>query len=166
MMLIILFFALILFYSLISISIEDIKTMLISEKKLIGLAISGIFYLFFLGFFNEDKNNFNLIFDNSFLMVIVFIIMYSISYISYIFFGVKSLGKGDIKLAAISTIWLGKELIFISLCISFLLSATYSLHGKFFKRLKPFQQYPFAPFMSIGIFCTWVMDKILTFQYL
>ena len=86
--------------------------------------------------------------------------MYLISYISYKIFGINSLGMGDIKLSSISTLWIGIELSFLSLCISFLLSAIYSLHGKLRKRLIPFQQYPFAPFLSIGIFCSWIIDKI------
>ena len=86
--------------------------------------------------------------------------MYSISYISYKIFRINSLGMGDIKLSSISTIWIGIELSFLSLCISFLLSAIYSLHGKITKRLKPFQQFPFAPFLSIGIFFSWIIDKI------
>jgi leader peptidase (prepilin peptidase)/N-methyltransferase len=86
--------------------------------------------------------------------------MYFISCISYKILGVNSLGMGDIKLSSFSTIWLGIELSFLSLCISFLLSAIYSLSGKLTKRFKPLQQYPFAPFLSIGIFCSWIIDKI------
>ena len=159
-MLIILSFTFILLYFLISISVEDINTMLISENKLIFLTISGIIYLFCLGFSNEKIDVKDLIINNSFSMIIIFIIMYSISYISYKIFRINSLGMGDIKLSSISTIWIGIELSFLSLCISFLLSAIYSLHGKFSKRLKPFQQFPFAPFLSIGIFFSWIIDKI------
>ena len=157
---IIIFFTFILLYILFSISIEDIKTMLISENKLILLTISGIIYLLYLGLSNEKIDIKDLIINNSFSMIIIFIIMYSISYISYKIFGINSLGMGDIKLSSISTIWLGIELSFLSLCISFLLSAIYSLYGKITKRFKPFQQYPFAPFLSIGIFCSWIIDKI------
>ena len=96
-------------------------------------------------------------------MVIIFTIMYSISYLSFKILGINSLGMGDIKLSSISTIWLGLELSFLSLCISFFLSAIYSLYGKLTKRFSPFQQYPFAPFLSIGIFCSWFIDKIQTF---
>ena len=159
-MLIIIIFTLILLYILYSISTEDIKTMLISENKLIFLAISGIIYLVYLGLSNEKINSIDLIIDNSFSMLIIYIIVYLISYISYKFFKINSLGIGDIKLFSISTIWLGIELCFISLCISFLLSAIYSLHGKITKRFTPFQQYPFAPFLSIGIFSSWIIDKI------
>ena len=162
-MAIIICFTIILLCILSSISIEDMNTMLISETKLILLLMSGLLYLLYLGFSNEKIDIKDLIINNSLSMVIIFIIMYSISYLSFKIFGINSLGLGDIKLSSISTIWLGIELVFLSLCISFFLSAIYSLHGKIYKRFSPFQQYPFAPFLSIGIFCSWIIDKIQTF---
>ena len=153
-------FTFILLYILYSISIEDINTMLISENKLISLCISGFIYLLCTGLSNEKINTIDLLVNNSFSMLIVFIVMFLIKYISYKFLGVNSLGMGDIKLSSFSTIWLGIELSFLSLCISFLLSAIYSLHGKLTKRFIPLQQYPFAPFLSIGIFYSWIIDKI------
>ena len=160
MILITIIFSLLLLYILYSISIEDMRTMLISENKLCILGFSGLIYLIFLGFSVEKINIYDLILNNLFSMIFVFIIMYSIGIISYIFYGKKSLGIGDIKLASVSTIWLGNELSFISLCISFFISAIYSLQGRLNKKLKPLQQYPFAPFLSIGIFCSWIIDKI------
>ena len=159
-MAIIISFTLILLYILSSISIEDINTMLISENKLILLTIIGILYLIFIGLSNEKIDLKYLIINNSFSMIIIFVIMYSISYVSYQIFRINSLGMGDIKLSSISAIWLGIELSLLSLCISFLLSAIYSLHGKITKKLIPFQQYPFAPFLSIGIFYSWILYKI------
>ena len=159
-MAIIIFFTFILLYILCSISIEDINTMLISENKLILLTISGFIYLLYLGLSNEKIDIRDLIINNSFSMIIIFIIMYSISYISYKIFGINSLGMGDVKLSSISTIWLGIELSFLSLCISFLLSAMYSLYGKITKRCIRLQHYPFAPFLSVGIFYSWIIDKI------
>ena len=144
-------------------AIEDYKTMLISENKIIIFAFSGLIYLISLGLFNQKINSINLILNNTFSMFFIFIMMYSISHISYKVIGINSLGMGDIKISSISTIWLGIEMSLISLCISFLLSAIYSLHGKITKRLVPFEQYPFAPFLSIGIFCSWTIDKIQTF---
>ena len=162
-MAIIVFFTLILLYILSSITIEDLKTMVISENKLIIFAISGFIYLICIGLSNEKEHSLDLIINNIFSMIIIFILMYSISHISYKVIGINSLGIGDIKISSISTIWLGIELSLISLCISFLLSGIYSLHGKITKSLTPFQQYPFAPFLSIGIFCSWIIDKISTF---
>ena len=138
---IIISFSFILLYILFSISIEDINTMLISENKLSLLTILGIIYLLYQGLSNEKIDVKELILNNSFSMIIIFIMMYSISYTSYKIFGINSLGMGDIKLSSISTIWIGIELSLLSLCISFLLSAIYSLHKKISKRLKPFQQF-------------------------
>ena len=154
------FFTLILLYFLSSISIEDKNTLLISENKLILFCITGILYLLCIGISNKGIDIKWLIINNSLSMIIIFIIMYFISFISYKIFGVNSLGMGDIKLSSFSTIWLGIELSFLSLCISFLLSAIYSLSGKLTKRFKPLHQYPFAPFLSIGIFFSWIIDKI------
>ena len=162
-MTIIICFTIILIFILSSISIEDKNTMLISESKLISLMMSGLLYLLYLGLSNERIDIKDLIINNSLSMVIIFTVMYSISYLSFKLFGINSLGMGDIKLSSISTIWLGIELSFLSLCISFFLSAIYSLYGKLTKRFSPFQQYPFAPFLSIGIFCSWIIDKIQTF---
>ena len=157
---IIICFTFLLLYILSSIIIEDINTMLISENKLILLTILGFIYLLCMGLSNEQIHIKDLIINNTFSTIIIFIIMYSIHLISFQIFGKKSLGMGDIKLSSISTIWLGLELSFLSLCISFLLSAIYSLHGKITKRFIPFEQYPFAPFLSIGIFSSWIIDKI------
>ena len=129
-------FSFILTYILVSISKEDMKTMLISENKLRIFAISGVFYLIYLGSSNDKINVIELILNNSFSMLIVFLLMYSVHYVSYKLFRVNSLGMGDIKLSTISTLWLGIEFNFISLCISFLISAIYSLHGKYLKGLK------------------------------
>ena len=153
-------FTLILSWILFSISKEDIKTMQISENKLRIFAISGIIYMLTLGLLNKSINTIDLITDNIFAMLIVFLIMYLISRISYNLFKVNSLGIGDIKLSSISSIWLGIEITLISLCISFILSAIYSIYGKITKRFQSFHQYPFAPFLSIGIFCSWILDKI------
>ena len=160
MMVIIILFTLILSYILVSISREDIRTMIISESKLRVLALSGVIYLVYLGSSNENINTIDLILKNSFYMLMIFLIMYLIKSISYTIFRINSLGIGDIKLSSISTIWLGIEMSFISLSISFFLSAIYSLQGKVSKKFRAFHQYPFAPFLSIGIFCSWILDKI------
>ena len=158
-MLINLVFTFILACILISISKEDIKTMLISENKLRIFALVGIIYLVSIGL-STSKNIIYLIFNNLIAMLIVFLVMLSISFISYKLLHINSLGLGDIKISSISSIWIGIELSFLSLCIAFLLSSIYSIYGKVTKKFKTLHQYPFAPFLSIGIFCSWILDKI------
>ena len=157
------FFTFILAYILFIISKEDIETMLISENKLIYFSSSGILYLLLAP---NKINSIELIINNLSSVLIIFFIMYSIKYISYKFIKINSLGMGDIKLSSLSSIWLGIKLSSISICISFILSAFYSLHGIITKRFKKFHQYPFAPFLSIGILFSWILDKIYSFQYL
>ena len=159
-MIIYIIFTLLLSYILFLISKEDIRTMVIGENKLRTFAFFGILYLIFLGFSEKDFNSVDLIINNFYSMLIIFILMYVISYISYKSIKINSLGLGDIKLSSISAIWLGIELSLIALCISFFISALYSLYGKMTKRFKTFHQYPFAPFLSIGIFSAWILDKI------
>ena len=154
------FFTLVLALILYSISKEDIKTMKLSETKLRILALLGIFYLIYFGLSTKNINTINLILNNFLSMLIIYILMYSISFMGSKFFRINALGLGDIKLSSISSIWLGIEFTFLSLCISFLLSAIYSIYGKITKRLRKLHQYPFAPFLSIGIFCSWILDKI------
>ena len=156
----IILFTFILSYILFSISKEDIENMIISETKLRLFALSGFIYLIYIGLSSQNINTIDLILNNSFYMLIIFLIMYLIKTISYKILRINSLGIGDIKLSSISTIWLGIEMSFISLSISFFLSAIYSLQGKVSKKFRAFHQYPFAPFLSIGIFCSWILDKI------
>ena len=145
---------------LVSISKEDIETMLINENKLRLLGTSGFLYLLHLGLSSKEINTISLIINNLFSMLIIFLIMYSISYISYKVIRINSLGLGDIKLSSAGSLWLGIELSLIALTISFTLSAFYSIYGKMNKKFKIFHQYPFAPFLSIGIFFSWILDKI------
>ena len=159
-MLINLFFTFILLYFLFSISKEDIKIMIISENKLRLFGSFGILYLICIGLSSKKINAIDLIINNFISMLIVFLMMYGLSFISFKLLKINSLGFGDVKISSLSSIWLGLEMSFISLAISFILSALYSLYGKITKRFKTFHQYPFAPFLSIGIFCSWILDKI------
>ena len=159
-MIIYIIFTLLLLCILFLISKEDIRTMVIGENKLRTFAFFGILYLILLGFYEKDFNSVDLIINNFYSMIIIFILMYIISYISYKLIKINSLGLGDIKLSSISAIWLGIELSLIALFISFFISALYSLYGKMTKRFKKFHQYPFGPFLSIGIFSAWILDKI------
>ena len=153
-------FTFILSYFLFLISIEDIKTMIINERRLRIFCLSGILYQISLGLSVKKINSMELIINIFIPVIIIFLLMYGLSFLSYKLLKINSLGLGDIKLSSISTIWLGLEMSFISLSISFILSAIYSLYGKITKRFKTFHQYPFAPFLSIGIFCSWILDKI------
>ncbi len=135
-------------------------TMLISNNKLGIFTIFGFIYLFIHENPAKEINGLNLIITNSYIAIIIFIFMTLISLLGYKLTGVNSLGLGDIKLAAFASFWLGLENTLYAISISFILSSIYFLYTKIYKDVGIFHQYPFAPFISIGIFCTWIMAKI------
>ena len=152
--------SIILFLLLLSISSEDINKLLISNKILIILGTFGLINLLINGHLNNDINTINLIINNLYHVIIVFTLMTSISLLSYKLLGVNSLGLGDIKLASIAVIWLGLEGVAFAISISFILSSIYFIYIKTIRDIGVLHQYPFAPFISLGIFCTWIMAKI------
>ena len=158
-MLINIIFTFLIAFILIHISIEDIKTMSINEVKLIILTLLGFAYLACRSFINKDIDFIIILINNFYGMIILFLIMYLLKVTSFKILKINSLGLGDIKIIGISSIWLGFDLAFTALCISFSISGIYSLYGKFSGRMKRLQQYPFAPFLSFGIFCAWTLDK-------
>ena len=155
-----LLFTFILSFLLISISLEDARTMLISNGKLEMFAILGFIYLFIHENLERESNDLNLIINHSCIAIIIFISMTTISLLSYKLTRVNSLGLGDIKLASFASLWLGLESTLYAIYISFILSSIYFLYTKIYKDVGIFYQYPFAPFISIGIFCTWIIAKI------
>ena len=154
------FFTLIIAYLLISISIDDLRTMLISKNKLQLFALFGFIYCLCISLANKEIDTKILIINHLYSMIIIFICMHLLRFISNKLFRTNTLGLGDIKLSSASAIWLGIELSFISLCISFLISAVYGLERKLSGKFKKFQPYAFAPFLSFGIFSSWMLDKI------
>ena len=153
-------FTIILFWLLISISLEDIRTLLISNKNLIMLAMSGLLYSFINGYLNKEINTLDLLSNNLQVTIIIFTSMTSISLLSYKLLGVNSLGLGDIKLASFAVSWIGLEGVLSAISISLILSSIYFLYNKTIRKVKIFHQYPFAPFVSLGIFWTWIIAKI------
>ena len=159
-MIIDLFFTIILFCLLLSISLEDIKTLLISNRNLIILAASGFVYLTINEYINNATNTLNLLTNNLYITIIIFTSMAIISLLSYKLLGVNSLGLGDIKLVSFAVSWIGLEGVLSAISISLILSSIYFLYNKSIGNIGILQQYPFAPFISLGIFCTWIMAKI------
>ena len=122
-----LLFTIILFWLLFFISVEDQKTLIISNVNLILFAISGFFYSFINGYLDKEISTLNLITNNLYITIIIFASMTSISLLSYKLSGVNSLGLGDIKLASFAVSWLGLEGVLTALAISFISSSIYFL---------------------------------------
>ena len=82
---------------------------------------------------------------------------------------IKLIGLGDIKLYSISIIWFGLQGLLTTFLISIYLALIVGLLGRFLKKIKPMQKIPFVPFISIGMWFTFIfgsefwIDKWLKF---
>ena len=69
------------------------------------------------------------------------------------------LGNGDVKLFAFGGALLGTNGNYAAIAIAFTTAAMFSLLGRLFNRLKPWQAFPFAPFICISMQSVWILDK-------
>ena len=80
-------------------------------------------------------------------------------------FGKELLGRGDAKLIALGSAWLGMQGILVATCISFWIASLFGIIGRLTNRLKPFQYIPFGPFLSIGFIIVWIVGGNRLWQY-
>lgn len=69
--------------------------------------------------------------------------------------GQPALGLGDAKLAALGGAWLGLPGIVIAMALAVATAAIFGLAGRLTGQLQARQAFPFAPFISIGIWSVW-----------
>ena len=80
-------------------------------------------------------------------------------------FGKELLGRGDAKLIALGSAWLGMQGILVATCLSFWIASLFGIIGRLTNRLKPFQYIPFGPFLSIGFAFVWIIGGKRLWQY-
>ncbi|KGG17451.1 Prepilin peptidase [Prochlorococcus sp. MIT 0603] len=85
--------------------------------------------------------------------------MATISLLSQKIFKKTLLGFGDAKVAALGGAWLGIDGIQIAMSAAFIAAGFFSLIGRISQRLKPWQAFPFAPFICFSIQSVWILDK-------
>ena len=88
-----------------------------------------------------------------------FYIVKLISIIASKIIGKKALGLGDAKLIAMGAAWLGFQGTIVSTLIAVYATSIFGILGRISRRLKPFQPIPFAPFLSLGIWLSWIFGS-------
>tara|TARA_B100001250_G_scaffold378015_1_gene367546 strand:+ start:63 stop:629 length:567 start_codon:yes stop_codon:yes gene_type:complete len=144
-----------LFIILLSISFEDLKSMNISAIKIKAGYIIGIIFNLTFVYLNDINIYKPIIINNLFSSLLFFIIMKLIALISYSIFQKKCLGDGDIKLTSLSALWIGFEGISLAISIAFVSAAIFSLIAITIRKLRSFQPFPFAPFISTSVIMVW-----------
>ena len=140
---------------LICISIYDIDKMEVNNFILIfSVAILFIFLII-----NPFNISYEQIKNHLIATIIAFTFMRSLSIIGKKITQRTLLGNGDVKLFALGGALLGINGNYAAIAIAFITAAMFSLIGRIFNRLKPWQAFPFAPFICISMQSVWILDK-------
>lgn len=139
--------------ALIVIFFTDLKYQIIPDQMLILIGFLAILMLF--------QNNFNLfsiahVFYESILVTLpIFLI--------YFFSKGKAMGFGDVKLSLVLGLFFGLWKGLTILYIAFVLGSIVALYLIIFKKKKIKSKIAFGPFIVIGTFCVFFIDKLSLF---
>ena len=78
-----------------------------------------------------------------------------ISYATYRVTNRNMLGLGDAKVASLAGVLLGFEHGLAAIATAFITASIFTITGRAISKLKPWQAFPFAPFICFGIEIVW-----------
>tara|TARA_B100001093_G_scaffold494162_1_gene537253 strand:- start:851 stop:1669 length:819 start_codon:yes stop_codon:yes gene_type:complete len=158
------FFSWIFLSLLICISLIDINEFWIPQGLINFGFISGLLGLISYELFNDKFIDLYLILRSLGVSAISFLIFESYRHIAKYIFKKDAIGKGDSKLVAMLTLWLGPIGTLFAVGLSYIFAAIYCLVGLSTNLLKFRQVVPFAPFLSIGGLFVWFFGNELIFE--
>ncbi len=158
------FFSWIFLSLLICISLIDINEFWIPQGLINFGFISGLLGLISYEIFNDKFIDLYLIFRSLGVSAISFLIFELYRHIAKYIFKKDALGKGDSKLVAMLTLWLGPIGTLFAVGLSYIFAAIYCLVGLSTNLIKFRQVIPFAPFLSIGGLFVWFFGNELIFE--
>ena len=144
---------------LICIALIDIESFWIPQGLINFGFISGFLYLIFIGFLNNKFIDFSLLARGLSSSAISFLVFEILRYVARYIFKKDAIGKGDSKLVAMLSLWLGPIGTLFAVGISYIFAAIYCLVSLSLNNLKFRQVIPFAPFLSIGGLVIWLIGN-------
>ncbi len=138
-----------------SISINDIDKMEVSNFT---LKLSSVILFIFL-IINPFNISYEQITNHLIATITVFTLMSFLCFIGKKITQRTLLGNGDVKLFALGGALLGTSGNYAAITMAFTAAALFSFIGRIFNRLKPWQTFPFAPFICISMQSVWILDK-------
>ncbi len=94
-----------------------------------------------------------------FLSLVFYYLIKTILFLQERKFKIKLIGMGDIKLYSINIIWFGLAGLLTTFLISIYLALIVVLFGRFFRNIKPMQKIPFVPYISVGMWLTYIFGS-------
>ena len=149
---------------LICISLIDINRFWIPQVLINFGFISGFLGLISIEILNDKFFDSYLIFKSLGFSAISFLICESLRYTARYIFQKEAIGKGDSKLVAMFTLWLGPMGTLLAVGLSYIFAAIYCLLGLSFNFIKFRQIIPFAPFLSLGGLILWFFGNEFIFE--
>ncbi len=140
---------------LISISIYDIDKMEVSNF-ILKFSAASLFIFLIINPFNISLEQ---VTNHLIATITAFTFMSLLSIIGKKITHRTLLGNGDVKLFALGGALLGINGNYAAIAMAFVTAAIFSLIGRIFNRLKPWQAFPFAPFICISMQSVWILDK-------
>ncbi len=117
--------------------------------------VLGNLIIFFLIFINELSFSNIILMENILSCISIYILMRFFSLTLRSISKKTLLGLGDAKVFSLGGAWLGIEGCLIAISIAFTTAGIFAFMGRTTKILKPWQPFPFAPFICMSIELTW-----------
>ena len=149
---------------LICISLIDINSFWIPQGLIYFGFISGLFGLISIEILNNEFIDFYFVAKGLISSTISFLIFESFRHLVKYIYKRDAIGKGDSKLVAMISLWLGPVGTIFAVGFSYIIAGIYCLVGICFNLLKPRQVIPFAPFISLGGLIVWFLGNEFIFE--
>ena len=151
---------------LICIALIDIDSFWIPQGLINFGFFTGLLGLIFIGLFNNEFIDLNLVVKGLSSSAISYFIFESLRYSAKYILRKDAIGKGDSKLVAMLALWLGPVGILFAVGLSYIFAAIYCIIGLFINRVKFKEVIPFAPFLSLGGLFMWLLGNDFVFEKL
>ncbi len=149
---------------LICITLIDIESFWIPQGLINFGFFTGLLGLIVVDLFNDKFIDFYLLVKGLSSSAMSFFIFESLRYLAKYIFKKDAIGKGDSKLVAMLSLWLGPMGTLLSIAIAYIFAAAYCLVGLSLNQVRFRQVIPFAPFLSLGGLIIWLLGNEFIFE--
>ena len=143
---------------LIVLTVIDIDEMILPDSLTFSGSFIGIIILIITKIFFFDQITVNL-FDHFYAYAFSIIGFYIFTKLVSLAFGKPAFGGGDIKLFAMCGAWLGTTGLELTIVLSFLIGALYSVIALSLKLIRRGDYIPFGPFICVSTFLVWILGN-------
>ncbi len=136
----------------------DLKHLIIFDRFHIFILVLGIVAIFF--------DEYTVWYDHLIGLVSGTVVMLLVYFLGYLLYKKEAMGFGDVKLTAVIGLFLGWQKLILSLLIATVLASIILLIIKVVKKKDRDTEYPFAPFIAVGVIISLLLGELIINSYL